>query len=372
MNFRGASIRQNLAEAHRYVGAFDKAREQSAYVLQYGQAFPGLMLQARANNIQVSIALGDYDQAKHEIALANRYMAGSTQLVGYVALKLAGMELLLAEGREQEVVAELESIYDRVIEEREYGYAITVLNHIKQFYENSLKLFIGEQVTQIDERVDNEMSAHEVSCLAVKANQQCAKLINPGKRPLAGKAQFVDFSVEQPFGSAFGLFAGAFVFWDVRNDLVVEARPAGRFGIESRIRVEVAANNPNAQALDELEGGAEIVLQLVSVVVIARDNACGCQNETLRVGNGQHIRRFGFLASLIRHRFTAFLGWRVAAIQVEVVRVDLLSDAQNAVLEYTLQAAIPAPLAVVVVDRIIADLFFERSAGSGSIGKRSH
>jgi signal transduction histidine kinase len=137
MNFRGASIRQNLAEAHRYVGAFDKAREQSAYVLQYGQAFPGLMLQARANNIQVSIALGDYDQAKHEIALANRYMAGSTQLVGYVALKLAGMELLLAEGREQEVVAELESIYDRVIEEREYGYAITVLNHIKQFYENN-------------------------------------------------------------------------------------------------------------------------------------------------------------------------------------------------------------------------------------------
>lgn len=153
---------------------------------------------------------------------------------------------------------------------------------------------------------------------------------------------------------------------------MVEARPAGRISVESGVGVEVAANNPNAQALDELEGGAEIVLQLARVVVVARDNACGCQDETLRVGNGQHIRRFGFLASLISHRFTAFLGWRVAAIQVEVVRVDLLSDAQNAVLEYTPQAAISAPLAVVVVDRMIADLFFDRSAGSGSIGKRSH
>lgn len=137
---------------------------------------------------------------------------------------------------------------------------------------NSLKLFIGEQVTQIDERVDDEMSTHEVSRLAVKANQQRAKLVNLGKRPFTGEARRVDFSVEQPFGSAFSLFAGSFVFWDVRNGLVVEARPAGCYGIESRIRVEVASNNPNAHALDELKGGAEIVLQLLSVVVVTRDN----------------------------------------------------------------------------------------------------
>lgn len=36
---------------------------------------------------------------------------------------------------------------------------------------------------------------------------------------------------------------------------MVEARPAGGFGVKGRIGVEVTADHRNAQALDELEGG---------------------------------------------------------------------------------------------------------------------
>lgn len=153
---------------------------------------------------------------------------------------------------------------------------------------------------------------------------------------------------------------------------MVEARPAGGFSIKGRIGVKVTADNRNAQVLDELEGSTEVVLQLEGVVVVACDNASGGEDETVGVGDGQNIGRFGFLASLISHRFTAFLGWRVAAVKVKAMGVDLLMDADDAVLKHPLQATIVAPFAIVVVDGMIADFFFCGSLGSLSMGRRSH
>ena len=144
---------------------------------------------------------------------------------------------------------------------------------------------------------------------------------------------------------------------------MVEAGPAGGFGVKGGIGIEVTALKWNAQAFDELEGGAEIVLQFKSVIVIARDNArCG-KDEPVRLSDGQDIGGLGFLAPLIGDRLTAFLGGSVAAVEVEVMRVDLVTDTQNAVLEHPLQAAIAAPLAIVMVDRVIADFFFFGSSG---------
>jgi hypothetical protein len=195
---------------------------------------------------------------------------------------------------------------------------------------------------------------------AVKAHQQGTKLIDPGKCPFAGKAQFVDRGVEQAFASAFVLFAGTFVFHNVGNDMVVETRPASGFGVKGSIGIEVAACDGKAKPLDELDGGAQVVLQLEGIIVVACYDACGCQDEPSGVGDGQHVGGLGFLPSLIRHCLTAFLGWRVAAVEVQVMRVDLLTDAQDALLEHALQAAIPTAFAIVMVDAMIADFFFVR------------
>lgn len=62
------------------------------------------------------------------------------------------------------------------------------------------------------------------------------------------------------------------------------------------------------------------------------------------------------------------LGGCVAAVKIEIVSIDLLSDAHDAVLENPLQAAVAAPLAIVM----IADFFFVRSSLLTSMGKRSH
>lgn len=95
-----------------------------------------------------------------------------------------------------------------------------------------------------------------MSRFAVKTNEQGAKLVNPSKRALAGKAQLVDFRVEEAFSSAFGAFAGAGVFDDVGNKLMVEARPTGGLGVKGGIGIEVTARHSDAQALDEFEGSA--------------------------------------------------------------------------------------------------------------------
>ncbi len=73
-------------------------------------------------------------------------------------------------------------------------------------------------------------------------------------------------------------------------------------------------------------------LQLKGIVMIARDNACRCRDEPVSVRDGSDVGGLGFPPSLIRHCLTAFLGWRVAAIEIEVMHVDLFTDAQAALL----------------------------------------
>lgn len=45
----------------------------------------------------------------------------------------------------------------------------------------------------------------------------------------------------------------------------------------------------------------------------------------------------------------------MAVVEVQVGRVDLVTDAPDALLEHALQTAIPIPCAIVMVDRMIAD-----------------
>lgn len=40
-------------------------------------------------------------------------------------------------------------------------------------------------MTEVDEGVNDVASAHEVRCFAIKAHQQSAELVNPGKGTLA-------------------------------------------------------------------------------------------------------------------------------------------------------------------------------------------
>ena len=108
------------------------------------------------------------------------------------------------------------------------------------------------------------------------------------------------------------------------------------------------------------------------IVVIASYGQRGSHDVALRIGDGQDVGRFGSLASLVGRRLAAFLGDDVTAVEVDFRQIQIALDRQNAGLPHLLQAAIPAPLAKMVVNRVMADLFFSGSSESGSIGNWSH
>lgn len=56
----------------------------------------------------------------------------------------------------------------------------------------------------------------------------------------------------------------------------------------------------------------------------------------------------------------------MAAIQIDVLCVDLVTDRIETVFEHTLQTAVVAPLAEVIIDGLPADFFFSPSLGTGS------
>lgn len=92
--------------------------------------------------------------------------------------------------------------------------------------------------------------------------------------------------------------------------------------------------------------------------MVARDHARRRQNEAIRIGDGENIAGLGFLASLIGNRLAAFFGGCMTAVEIEVMGVDLVTDAQNAVLKHPLQAAILTPFTIVMVNRMITEFFF--------------
>lgn len=78
----------------------------------------------------------------------------------------------------------------------------------------------------------------------------------------------------------------------------------------------------------------------------------------LAVGDGQNIAGFGTLARLIGHTVTALLSNPVAAIQVELQQVKIITDSLDAALTNPPSTAIGAPFLPVIVNRLSTDFFF--------------
>ena len=115
-----------------------------------------------------------------------------------------------------------------------------------------------------------------------------------------------------------------------------------------------------------------MLLELKGIVMVASDRERRSDDVTLDIGDGQDIGRLGSFASLVGHRLAPFLGDGMTTIEVEFRQIQPVLDRADACLPYLFQAAIPAPLAKMVVHGIMADLFFSGSSGSGPIGKRYH
>jgi len=108
--------------------------------------------------------------------------------------------------------------------------------------------------------------------------------------------------------------------------------------------------------------------QFIGIMMMTGHQGRGGDHKALSIGDGQDVGGLGAFARLITYRFTAFLGNSVAAIQIEFRKIQRLLDSQNAGLPHFFQATIPAPLAKMVVNRVMADFFFSGSPGTLSMG----
>lgn len=216
------------------------------------------------------------------------------------------------------------------------------------------------------------MSTQEACVLSVKPDEQRTKLIDPGETAFVGKAPLVDFSVEQAFASALRSLAITFVLGNVGDYPIIETDLASIARVEGAVGVEERALDVQAQAFHAFERGLEMALEVESVVMIASHHARRSEKVPVGIHNRQNVTRLGAFATLIRHAFAAFLGHRMAAIQVQLAQVQVVLHGLNTCLPDFFQAPVSTPLAEVIVHRLPADFFFVASCGSGAVGNSFH
>src|SRR5258706_2968716 len=139
----------------------------------------------------------------------------------------------------------------------------------------------------------------ETSDFTVKTDEQGPKLIEPGKRTLTDEATFVDLSIKQTFTTAFGKLPITLVFGNVGHNFVIEADFTRVATIKSTIGIEEGTSNGEAQFFHRFERGLKMFLELEGVIVVTGNYLSGSDHVAVTVHNGQNVRGFGLLASLI-------------------------------------------------------------------------
>ncbi len=173
-------------------------------------------------------------------------------------------------------------------------------------------------MTQINQGESNVVTTEKVGLLAIKTDQQSPKLVNPSKTAFTGEALLVQLGIEQALASPLGCFTVAFVFSDVRDHAMIEADFAPVAGVEGTISVENRPSNDQTLTFHRLEGGLKLSFQTKCVVMIVGDDRGRSDHIALGLGDRQDVTGFRPLARLVSHTFAAFLGNRMAAIEVQL------------------------------------------------------
>ncbi len=115
--------------------------------------------------------------------------------------------------------------------------------------------FRCEKMTQVNHGKSEIMTAQEISGLTIKADQESAKLVNPGKASFATKTPLVNTGVEKAFAPPFRLFAVALVLGNIGDKLVIETNFARVLCIESTISIKVGTRDAQSMSFHLFEGG---------------------------------------------------------------------------------------------------------------------
>lgn len=178
--------------------------------------------------------------------------------------------------------------------------------------------------------------------------------------------------MELALASAFWGASITLVFREIGTQAVAETDTPSSPRVEGSIAIEIGVAQGKPQAAQVEDGRFQMLRELIRVVMIARHNARRGDDVAMGVADGQDIGGLGAFAPLVSDRFAAFLGQRMTSVEIEVCGVHLLADRHDATLPHTLEAAVPAPLAEVMVDRAPADFFLGALSALDMTGSCAH
>jgi hypothetical protein len=150
------------------------------------------------------------------------------------------------------------------------------------------------------------MEAKAVSRFPLKPNQQGLEFVNPGERSLTHEPALVHTCIEIALPSALDLLSVALVLRNVRLDPTIPQHLARRSRIEAAIRIENGTFVFQSTSLHVSKDILELLHKLVSIIMIASNDACRRENVAVPVRYWQDIARLGLLAALIGDFFAPF------------------------------------------------------------------
>ena len=161
------------------------------------------------------------------------------------------------------------------------------------------------------------MPAHPVILPPLKSNQERSIDIDPCKQTLHPGTQPVKNLVKEPTTTSGRLLLIAFVGLEVGHHVAIEADFAHTTAVKGRIPIEKRTPQIESIGLDLAEHLLEILVKLVGIMMIAGDRFAAREHIATSITQGDDVGRLGLFSPLIGHFFAAFLGRRVAAIEIQ-------------------------------------------------------
>lgn len=112
-------------------------------------------------------------------------------------------------------------------------------------------------------------------------------------------------------------------------------------------------------------------LEMVSVIMIACENARTSNHVAFGIHERQNVTSLAFLPPLVGDRLAAFFRQGMGPIKVDVRQIQICLHGQNALMPHGLETAVVAPLGKVMKHRAITDFFFSEP-GCVASGSSSH
>ena len=164
----------------------------------------------------------------------------------------------------------------------------------------------GAEFSEIDEGISEQFEAGMEDLHGFKAHNQSSKLVFPGKSAFDGETQDINLFIEEAFATPFSLFAVARVLLDVGSQTVIPHALAIGLGVKTRIQIQHAARNIQAQRAAQASQRVERIGQKHRVVAVHRRDDQWRDDVTVVVTDGDCLLAFLMFVAAVANASAPF------------------------------------------------------------------